>query len=96
MFFFSFTGTLPVTAPVFLPSVPLKQFLLAKFPAMESLLAALVQVPKVETVRSMEQTILNCISLKHILEHVEPLRLLLAKSTDTLLGTYASVRTVAT
>ncbi|XP_065303572.1 mutS protein homolog 4-like isoform X2 [Dermacentor albipictus] len=66
------------------------QFLLAKFADMESLLAALVQVPRVETLRTMEAAVHNCVCIKHILEHVEPLRIVLDKCEDTLLGTYAS------
>ncbi|XP_049513861.1 mutS protein homolog 4 [Dermacentor silvarum] len=66
------------------------QFLLAKFADMETLLAALVQVPRVETLRTMEAAVHNCVCIKHILEHVEPLRIVLEKCQDTLLGTYAS------
>ncbi|KAH6921772.1 hypothetical protein HPB50_004901 [Hyalomma asiaticum] len=66
------------------------QFLLAKFADMEALLAALVQVPRIETLRTMEAAVHNCVCLKHILEHVEPLRIVLGKCEDTLLGTYAS------
>lgn len=65
------------------------QFLLAKFSDMESLLASLVQVPRVETLRSMEAAVHNCVCLKHILEHVEPFRVVLSKCENTLLGTYA-------
>ncbi|KAH9363560.1 hypothetical protein HPB48_005907 [Haemaphysalis longicornis] len=67
------------------------QFLLAKFSDMESLLASLVQVPRVETLRSMEAAVHNCVCLKHILEHVEPFRVVLSKCENTLLGTYAEV-----
>ncbi|KAL3187723.1 hypothetical protein MRX96_024749 [Rhipicephalus microplus] len=66
------------------------QFLLAKFADMEALLAALVQVPRVETLRTMEAAVHNCVCLKHILEHVEPLRIVLNKCEDSLLGLYAS------
>ncbi|KAH7974230.1 hypothetical protein HPB49_012305 [Dermacentor silvarum] len=68
----------------------LMRFLLAKFADMETLLAALVQVPRVETLRTMEAAVHNCVCIKHILEHVEPLRIVLEKCQDTLLGTYAS------
>ncbi|KAK8786208.1 hypothetical protein V5799_007421 [Amblyomma americanum] len=57
---------------------------------MESLLAGLVQVPRVETLRTMEAAVHNCVCIKHILEHVEPLRIVLDKCQGTLLGTYAA------
>ncbi|XP_077497446.1 mutS protein homolog 4-like isoform X2 [Amblyomma americanum] len=66
------------------------QFLLVKFADMESLLAGLVQVPRVETLRTMEAAVHNCVCIKHILEHVEPLRIVLDKCQGTLLGTYAA------
>ncbi|XP_064469995.1 mutS protein homolog 4-like [Ornithodoros turicata] len=66
------------------------QFLLAKFPNIEHILAMLVQTPRRETFHTMEATINSCIALKRILDNVEPLQLLLKKSEDTLLTTYAS------
>ncbi|KAM7284540.1 mutS protein homolog 4 [Ixodes scapularis] len=67
------------------------QFLLDKMVDLEPLLGFLVQVPRVETQHSMELRIQSCLSLRQLLECVEPLRLLLSKAgPDSLLARYAS------
>ncbi|KAG0415193.1 hypothetical protein HPB47_007641, partial [Ixodes persulcatus] len=66
-------------------------FLLDKLVDLEPLLGFLVQVPRVETQHSMELRIQSCLSLRQVLESVEPLRLLLSKAgPDSLLARCAS------
>lgn len=75
------------------PRLLTAQFLLDKMVDLEPLLGFLVQVPRVETQHSMELRIQSCLSLRQLLECVEPLRLLLSKAgPDSLLARYASVR----
>ncbi|CAN7999353.1 unnamed protein product, partial [Ixodes pacificus] len=67
------------------------QFLLDKLVDLEPLLGFLVQVPRVETQHSMDLRIQSCLSLRQLLECVEPLRLLLSKAgPDSVLAHYAS------
>ena len=58
---------------------------------MDHIISLLVQLPKQETVRTAENKITMVVSLKHVLELVEPLKTAITSSKNLLMAAFCTV-----